>query len=140
MEPQTTHLKPPTTSSPLRSSSSGSKFPRFSKRRTTLLLLAIIVIVLMVVGIVFVAHRYYVQFGGQGWLKKRTTEPDIAEPILPHPYLPMRQVAGFPEVTIPWGLTDRAPGNVPFYTCGDQQESCEEFSQPVSHRNPFCVS
>lgn len=139
MEPQPIQSKPLTTPSPFRSCSGRSNFRGFSKRRILLFLLAIIVLALMVIGIVFAAHRYYIQFGGQGWLKKRTLKMGVPEPILPHLYLPMRQVESIAEVAVSWGLAERTPGNVPFYTCGDQQESCEEFSQPVSHLNTTCM-
>lgn len=44
-------------------------------------------------------------------------------------FLPYRMVE---EVTDAKGGLGRRTGNVPFYTCGDQQHSCEALSQPVS--------
>ncbi|KUJ18368.1 uncharacterized protein LY89DRAFT_781430 [Mollisia scopiformis] len=82
----------------------------------------------MVIGIVFTAHQYYHDFGGQGWLKARTDEQNgktSDDPV--QLYLPIRQIQVFKNPAV-WER--QAGDNVPFYTCGDQQNSCESFKQP----------
>lgn len=40
-------------------------------------------------------------------------------------FLPMRKMERS-------GLTERSPGIVPYFECGDQLQSCQAFNQPVS--------
>ncbi|KAE8445668.1 hypothetical protein EG329_012965 [Mollisiaceae sp. DMI_Dod_QoI] len=81
----------------------------------------------MVIGLAFTAHQYYHDFGGQGWLKARTQHREGNSANIAQVYLPLRQIQRFKESSI----NERQVGkNVPYYTCGDQQNSCESFSQP----------
>ncbi len=100
-----------------------------SRRRCWLGTLCIVVIIVMVIGLAFTAHQYYHDFGGQGWLKARTQHREGNSANIAQVYLPLRQIQRFKESSI----NERQVGkNVPYYTCGDQQNSCESFSQPVS--------
>lgn len=96
-----------------------------------------IVVLVMILGVIFVAHKYYHDFGGQGFLKYRGSgyfeqrEGDYANKL----YLPLRKVETWDLEHVVWGK--RSPErNVPFYQCGDQMNSCEEYYQPVS--GVFC--
>lgn len=110
------------------------------RRYWMLTFFAIVVLLIMVMSIIFVAHAYFHQFGGQGFLKAREKDYiDRGDP--PYLYLPLRKV----EVQntqdhelnslltyLPWNIRSLGPGsNIPFYTCGDQANSCETFDQPV---------
>jgi hypothetical protein len=90
----------------------------------------------MAVGIVFVAHKAYMDLGGQGFLKMRRSLLSPVEEDVPNVYLPLRKVESCPneESLLAYGVgyIKRSPEYVPFYTCGDQQHSCEAFGQPVS--------
>jgi hypothetical protein len=102
-----------------------------SKRRWWLAFGAVLVFIAMVVGIVFAAHKHYVGFGGQGFLKARALN---LEPVPLHTtkvFLPLRPVVINSEEATALEMTRRSPANVPFYTCGDQQHSCEGYNQPV---------
>jgi len=93
-----------------------------------LLLLATTMVIVIITGIIFVAHQAYISFGGQGFLKARSENESstIHEPA--ELYLPLRVMDTFHNQSY---LTKKAPGNIPFYTCGDQQYSCEAYGQPV---------
>lgn len=94
--------------------------------------LACLLVIIMIIGIVCSAHVYYHDMGGQGWLKKRRSQERFD------------QVQRFSEVCLPsrplepynsmLALSPRMPAAVPWYTCGDQQNSCEAYAHPVS----FC--
>lgn len=117
-----------TTSSQASSSSRLSDFKNYvSRRRCCLGSLCVLVIAGMIIGIMFAAHKAYHDFGGQGWLKARTQNHDVADNT--QLYLPMRPIQIFKKRSF-WERTMR--GDVPYYTCGDQQNSCESFGQPVS--------
>lgn len=98
-----------------------------------LVLLAFVVVIIMVISVIFVAHHFYQGFGGQGFLKIRTEEKagnNIHETRM---YLPLRVNSSRSSLETPSSSAKRSPGNVPFYTCGDQQVSCEKYGQPVSY-------
>ncbi|KAF8858914.1 hypothetical protein BDZ45DRAFT_590465 [Acephala macrosclerotiorum] len=128
-------LSPQTISSQPSSSSRLSDFKEIvSRRRTRYWLggLAIVVIIAMVIGLIFTAHQYYHDFGGQGWLKARTQQRDRNSTDMPQLYLPLRPIQIFREQS----LSERQAGNpyyanVPFFTCGDQENSCQAFGQPA---------
>lgn len=133
------HRLPPQTA--FSQSSSSSRLSDFkelvSRRRTRYSLgaLAIIVIIAMVIGLIFTAHQYYHDFGGQGWLKARMQHEDRNTADIAQLYLPMRQSQVFREQPLSERQeTNPYYANVPFYTCGDQQNSCQAYGQPVS----FC--
>lgn len=134
-------LPPQTTSSQSSSSSRLSDFKdHVSRRRTRYWLgaLAIAVIIAMVIGLIFTAHQYYHDFGGQGWLKTRMQHEDQNTTGPAQLYLPMRQIQVFKEQP----LSERQAANpyyanVPFFTCGDQQNSCQAYGQPVSYCSSF---
>lgn len=112
-----------------RSQTSG--FRRYvSKRRWWLGIGALFLFLGMIVGIIFAAHKYYVSFGGQGFLKNRSshTEPTAEVPIF---FLPIGQVELRHGRVLDLEISERSPKNVPYYTCGDQQHSCEAHNQPV---------
>jgi hypothetical protein len=86
------------------------------------------IVLIMTLGLLFVAHQYYIGFGGQGWLKSREELQKQNEVYQNHLFLPLRKQ----EV---WnaGSERRSPQNdVPYYACGDQQNSCQTYNQPVS--------
>ncbi|ATZ57014.1 hypothetical protein BCIN_14g02040 [Botrytis cinerea B05.10] len=90
--------------------------------------LACLLVIIMIIGIVCSAHVYYHDMGGQGWLKKRRSQERFD------------QVQRFSEVCLPsrplepynsmLALSPRMPAAVPWYTCGDQQNSCEAYAHP----------
>lgn len=125
------HRLPPQTT-PSQSSSSSRLFrlkEYMLRRRCWLLALSVVVVIAMIVGIVFAAHQYYREFGGQGWLKTRTQHPDGPSIDTTQLYLPNRQIQMLKKPSF-W---ERLAGdNIPYYTCGDQQNSCESLGQPVS--------
>lgn len=98
-----------------------------SRRRWMLGAFALLVIVLIIIALMFVAHVTYHRLGGQGFLGNKRQEADDTRL-----YLPLRQVQVLEENQSLWRLIDRSPKNVPYYTCGDQRNSCEFFDQPVS--------
>lgn len=99
------------------------------RRAFWLSLLSVTVIIAMTIGLVFTAHQYYHNMGGQGWLKARTQHRKGVVDRKAQLYLPMRQIQMFKEPNI----RERQGGkNVPYYTCGDQQNSCETYNQPAS--------
>lgn len=126
------HRLPRQMTPPSRSSSSSrvSAVKRYMLRRSCWLgTLCGVVVVVMIIGIVFTAHQYYHDMGGQGWLKTRTQHRNGIPTSKAQVYLPMRQVQILRQPSV-W---ERQSGdNVPYYTCGDQQNSCESFHQPVS--------
>jgi hypothetical protein len=124
-----THLPPQGLKLPT-PSPSNAKCNHVSQVRILLLLLAAVTTVVIITGIVFVAHQDYISFGGQGFLKAGSEDQFSAIRDLPELYLPIRAIETFNDQS---GLTKRSPGNVPFYTCGDQQQSCELYGQPVGY-------
>ncbi|KAG4031801.1 hypothetical protein MFRU_008g01600 [Monilinia fructicola] len=67
--------------------------------------------------------------GGQGWLKlkQRSFEGSDQFQNFSQVCLPTRQL-GFDNSR--FALNSRTPVNVPYYTCGDQQNSCEAYAHP----------
>lgn len=122
----------PRQTTPSRSSSSSrlSELKEYMLRRGCWLgTLCVVVIVVMTIGVVFTAHQYYHDFGGQGWLKSRTQHREGNSNDKAQLYLPMRQIQMFRKPAF-W---ERQEGDdIPFYTCGDQRNSCASFNQPVS--------
>ncbi|PBP21297.1 hypothetical protein BUE80_DR007888 [Diplocarpon rosae] len=85
----------------------------------------------MVVGILFAAHGYYRAMGGQGFLKVRRGSGFVSmQQNNTHLYLPLRREEIIVKGSSILGLMGRSPKNVPFYTCGDQRNSCENYEQP----------
>jgi hypothetical protein len=127
---KTTRSPPPP---PLKRNHTSELHRYVSKRRWWLISGAFIVLVVMIIGIVFAAHKHFVDFGGQGFLKARIVEREV----MPHEshvlFLPLRQIS-LHNSAIP----NRSPKNVPYYACGDQQHSCEAYNQPVSSICAFC--
>jgi hypothetical protein len=83
----------------------------------------------MLVGIVFAAHKYYHDMGGQGFMKMRRRSRNSKTAHPPDIYLPLRNVQSCNDdeslLIYGVGYIRRWGENVPFYTCGDQQHSCE---------------
>lgn len=103
----------------------------FLSRRYILLGSAIVVILLMCTGVIFAAHSYYHQWGGQGFLRAR--DQDLQE-ITPNVFLPMKKIGVYEDGSLLSYLPPfkRDPQmDIPYYACGDQQNSCEAFQQPV---------
>ena len=91
--------------------------------------LCVVVIIVMTIGVVFTAHQYYHDFGGQGWLKSRIQNREGNATDETQLYLPMRQIQMLGKPSF-W---ERQEGDdIPFFECGDQQNSCKSFGQPVS--------
>lgn len=87
----------------------------------------------MIIGTIFLAHHYYNEWGGQGFLKARNSN-DQKGPNSPHNYLPLRRVIardtpGVHRSEHARGIKLRSV--IPFYSCGDQKTSCEAFGLPV---------
>jgi hypothetical protein len=86
------------------------------------------IVLIMALGLLFVAHQYYIEFGGQGWLKGREERRKQNEIYANHLFLPLRKQEVWTA-----GSGRRSPQNdVPYYACGDQQNSCQTYNQPVS--------
>lgn len=84
----------------------------------------------MIIGILFASHVYYHAMGGQGFLKaKRHEEVGYNQDNGIQLFLPMRKVEEAVQGKSDWKLIGRSPKNIPFYTCGDQLNSCESFGQ-----------
>lgn len=128
-QPSAPHVR----TAPLQSSSDiqTSSFKNYvARRRRWLAAIALVLIACIVVGIIFTAHTHYHSFGGEGFLKSRGFAG--ANPDMPRLFLSLRKIE-VPEKSVSWDpRTGRSPKNVPFYTCGDQQQSCEAYGQPVS--------
>jgi hypothetical protein len=111
-----------------KSSRTPSELPEYvPRRRWWLIAGAVLLLLVMCIGIVFAAHHYYIEFGGQGFLKDRDlfASSDLDAPKV---FLPLRKVATFGDDDR-WSR--RSPMEVPYYSCGDQQSSCEAYNQPV---------
>ncbi|KAF7892273.1 uncharacterized protein EAF01_010353 [Botrytis porri] len=67
--------------------------------------------------------------GGQGWLKlKRMTQERFDRvQSFSQVCLPSRQLEHYKSM---FALSPRMPATVPWYTCGDQQNSCEAYDHP----------
>ncbi|KAK0108429.1 hypothetical protein ONS95_003234 [Cadophora gregata] len=85
----------------------------------------------MIIGILFASHVYYHAMGGQGFLKARRYQEEVHKlDNGTQLYLPMRKVEKPVQGKPFWDLIGRSPKNIPFYTCGDQLNSCDTFGQP----------
>jgi len=92
--------------------------------------LAGMVLIIMAIGLLFVAHQYYLEFGGQGWLKVRDENQEQEVVLADNLFLPLKNQKRWTT-----DLHHRSPQNdVPFYQCGDQENSCEIYNQPVGDR------
>lgn len=107
-----------------------------SRRRAWLCLGAILLLLLMCATIIITAHVYFHEFGGQGWLKIKEGGATLTVET-PMVYLPLRKIATVSDIA-----GRRSPMEVPYYACGDQQQSCEAYNQPVSTpvRTSRCIS
>ena len=136
MYPQPDPVSPlPPQAEPFQSSPKSSHTPSefrdyVSRRRCWLTIGAVLLLLVMCLGIVFAAHHYYIEFGGQGFLRTRDQYAtlDFDAPKL---FLPLRKVAKLGQD----GRWSRSLMEVPYYACGDQQSSCEAYNQPVSSLN-----
>jgi hypothetical protein len=104
--------------------------------RHILVVLFIAIIVGMVIGIIFAAHYYFHTWGGRGFLKARKFVPDLRSDKRPQSCLPLRskwrpidEIHGIHAHD--YSRVKRSPLTPPFYPCGDQQNSCEAYSQAV---------
>ncbi len=132
MNPQFQRPSPQQILSPSSSRSRTSTFrENVSRHQPLLCFLAGLAILLMAVGVLFVAHKYYQDFGGQGWLKVRDEFQEQDERDVVNLFLPSRKEEIW-DAGIAQGKRRSPQNEVPFYECGDQQNSCEAFSQPVS--------
>ncbi len=102
--------------------------------RYVLVALSVVIIISMVIGFIFVAHYYFHILGGQGFLKARGLVPDLRGDEKLQSCLPLRSMArptdgmhGFD-----YSGVKRSPSILPFYPCGDQQNSCEAYYRAVS--------
>jgi hypothetical protein len=102
-----------------------------SCRRYWLCGLALVVVLVMISGVIFAAHHYYHDFGGQGFLKFRSQLQESHAVVDTHVFLPLRQVELWPHSP---PILGRSPEDLPYFTCGDQQNSCESLQQPVSRK------
>lgn len=129
---------PPATSLPsLSSEEHHMRWNRYSRhRRYWLSALAVLFVAVMVIGIVFVAHKYYHDMGGQGFLKTRRVGSP-ADVCLPLRKTEIRDGHGESISASSAGYSRRSGEDVPFFACGDQQNSCEAFGQPVSQIATF---
>jgi hypothetical protein len=121
--------RPPPRAIPSRSSSKSrtSSFREsVSRHRYLLYFLIGVAILLMALGVLFVAHRYYQEFGGQGWLKVRDESQDQAQLYAGNVFLPLRKVEIGSAGSAQWRRSPQS--DVPFYECGDQENRCETYS------------
>lgn len=129
MNPQFGPQSPQRTRSRSSSRSRTSSFRDYASRyRWLIYLVAGLIILVMAFSLLAVAHQYYREFGGQGWLKVRDKSQEQKEVYADNLFLPLRKQ----EI---WKVDThrRSPQhNVPYYVCGDQESSCETYGQPVS--------
>lgn len=97
--------------------------------RGWLVYLACLLVLIIIIGIVCSAHVYYHDMGGQGWLKLKQRSQEQFEGVqsTSQVCLPMRPLGPYNTV---FGLSPRKAAPVPWYTCGDQQNSCEAYAHP----------
>lgn len=87
----------------------------------------------MIIGTIFVAHHYYHEWGGQGFLKISSRD-DRKDSNNPYSCLPLRRIIAreAPGVHRSEHARDtKLPSVPPFNYCGDQQNSCEAYGLPV---------
>ncbi|KAM3079387.1 hypothetical protein ACMFMG_005819 [Clarireedia jacksonii] len=103
-----------------------------------LIYLAALMVIIIVIGLLATAHTYYHEMGGPGWLKSKRERVEVEHTYprqsIPEPQicLPSRRFAFEKGDVSPLYINGRSPANVPYYTCGDQQNSCEAYGHPVS--------
>jgi hypothetical protein len=105
--------------------------------RYVLVVLSVMIVVGTVIGIIFVAHYYFNFWGGHGFLKARKLVPGRRSDERPQSCLPLRSIwQPIGEINDIHGFdhsgVKRSPSTLPFYPCGDQQNSCEAYSQVVN--------
>jgi hypothetical protein len=113
------------------------------RRRTGLLcIICALLIVGICAGIVFVANHYYVEMGGQGSIlgnlfgvKPRSLQSTPNEPRN-EIYLHVRPAWTTRNDTTDQESTKWSHSSFPFYTCGDQQNSCAAYNEPVCDLYP----
>jgi hypothetical protein len=121
-------------------SPSSRRFSRLCKKmlswRGLLICLAALLVIIIVIGLLATAHTYYHEMGGLGWLRvkrERVEHTYRGQSMLESQIcLPSRRVVLENGGVSPMHIIGRSPANVPYYTCGDQQNSCEAFGHPVS--------
>ncbi|KAE9375577.1 hypothetical protein N431DRAFT_454203 [Stipitochalara longipes BDJ] len=117
-----------------RSRASSSRY-HASQYKWLICFLAGMVILIMAIGLLFVAHQYYLEFGGQGWLKIRDESQEQKVVIAHNLFLPLKKQGNW--IT---DLQRRSPQDeVPFYQCGDQENSCETYNQPNICCPPWAI-
>jgi hypothetical protein len=128
MNPQSTPQELQAARSPSSYRSRASTFRQHASQYKWLIcFLAGVIILIMAIGLLFVAHQYYHEFGGQGWLKVRDKSQEQEDVFARNLFLPLKKRKGW--IT---DLQRRSPEDeVPFYQCGDQENSCEAYNQPV---------
>lgn len=140
MVPQPPPQEPRVRASPSLSKRTGpsrrATFREYVTHRWWLGALAIFMVAIMVIGIIFAAHGYYKALGGQGFLKVKRGEESLKQGHGALVYLPLRKV----EVPVDRSGFIGRRKNVPYYTCGDQRNSCRAFDQPVSQYDRFVES
>jgi hypothetical protein len=102
--------------------------------RHILVILSITTIIGMLIGFVFVAHYYYHILGGQGFLRARQVDLIFNDDEMSQSCMPLRTMAQSTNAVYEFGYSraKRRPSIIPFYPCGDQQNSCEAYQQAVS--------
>ena len=106
-----------------------------SQYKWLIFFLAGMIIIIMAIGLLFVAHQYYLEFGGQGWLKVRDENLEQRHVFAHNLFLPLKRQERWTTT-----VRHRSPQNeVPFYQCGDQENSCETYNQPVGDRSWYIL-
>jgi hypothetical protein len=106
----------------LKSSNFSIALSDIKKRRKCLAVMGVVVTIGIIIGIVFSAHYYFHIFDGQGFLKSRHSYRNEDDSRLAVMFLLMRRRTKI----------DSSATTIPFYVCGDQENSCEAFHLPVS--------
>ncbi|PMD45200.1 hypothetical protein L207DRAFT_578136 [Hyaloscypha variabilis F] len=136
MNPQSTPQELQAARSPSSYRSRASTFRQHASQYKWLIcFLAGVIILIMAIGLLFVAHQYYHEFGGQGWLKVRDKSQEQEDVFARNLFLPLKKRKGW--IT---DLQRRSPEDeVPFYQCGDQENSCEAYNQPNICCPPWAI-
>lgn len=102
--------------------------------RYVVVTLSVMIIIGMIIGLIFVTHYYFNIWGSQGYLKVRRLVPDLRSDEGPRSCLPLQSLAQPTDEIhgFDYSGVKRSPSIIPFYSCGDQQNSCEAFYQAVS--------
>ena len=125
--------------SPSGSRSTSLRHHTTNRGHSWLLLFAGLFVAGMAIGIIFTAHHYFHTLGGQGFLKTRSQEQQrvhFSTMVLHRPLRKVQQI-NLHKAHVWW---KRSAKGVPFYACGDQQNSCEAYLQPVGIRAVFIAA